>query len=366
MGSLESLFLYIASFTLAAVLMHLGLKRDQRVYIGLSLLIPILLASLRFSVGTDYNTYVSLYNNLSSLSLAEFINADSTLEITFFALAKLSAFITGDPTFFFAVSSFITMLFFYLGLKRLNIKHKALVYFLFLLIIFPLTLNLVRQGIAISICFYAFTFMIERRPWQYILWVLVAGLFHTTAFLLLPIYLFVNIVNLERQNGYLLFLIKLAGIAVLTYLLLPHAFNLLISLPFFEKYTLYETQIGEGDNYILYVQVAILAFAILFAKWVANLRNNTLYFFLLLFTTLEILFTTLGFTSAFIKRLALYFSLYNIALLTHFIDIFKDSTGKRMMYCILILYGLSYFYIAYYALGHAELFPYQTIFGAKS
>jgi hypothetical protein len=181
---------------------------------------------------------------------------------------------------------------------------------------------------------------------------------------MLPIYLLGGIVKGDRANAYLMFIVKLglAGLAIL--LLLPTLLGVVMSVPLFEKYNLYQTYIGEGNNYTIFIQGVIVFMGIIFAKWLAPQTGVRLYMFVILFALLEIIFTTLGFASSFIKRIGLYFSIFNIILLSTFTNIFSDGLGKKILWLLIALFGLAYFYLAYYQLGQAEIMPYKSIVGA--
>lgn len=359
---MESLLFYILAFILAAVLMYLGNRRNNKILIYLSLSIPVLIGGLRYGVGTDYPTYVSLFQNLSGLSLLSYFQNLPDIEFGFFLLMQLSFILTHGPELMFFISSLLTVAFFYVGLKRFKIKYFTLAYLLYLLIIFPITLNIVRQGLAMSICFFAFTYIVSRQPRRYIMWILIAGLFHTTSLMLLPAYFVGRIVRNSKESAYGALLLKLAIVLTPLFLLLPHIFDLLAAVPFFEKYIKYQTITGDGNNYMIYLQVLILGVVILtFNKLVAHDKRHIQYLFLL-FALLEILLTTLGFESSFMKRAALYFSFFSPLLLINFVDIFSDRLGKFLVYSVIVIYGIAYFYLAYYVLGQANIMPYHSIF----
>ena len=362
---MASLVFYLGSFIVSALLMWYGTERKNKVMIGLGLLAPILIGGLRFGVGTDFGNYVTIYNNLSHLSLDQYFALQSIdMEIGFYLLMKLSNFITSNYVFMFVASSFLTVLFFYLGLRRFNVKHSAIVYFLFLTISFPFSLNGVRQAIAVSICFYAFSFIMQRQWKRYITWVVVASLFHQSALILLPFY-FINrllpktIVNDKKKIDFTL--LKVFALAAVVFLLLPYVYSLLEAASIFGKYSTYQTIAAEGNNYIFYLKVALLGAVLLFYKRIIARNPKHVFFFILI--VLDIVLSTLGFVSPFIKRIALYFSLFSPLLLTPIIDVFSDKLGKFLSIALLITYGLAYFYLAYYVLGQSEIFPYQTIIG---
>lgn len=367
MSSIASLLFYLITFSLAALLMHYGMKRNNKPFIGLSLSIPILISSLRYDVGTDYITYVNIFDQLAPLSLTGYFNLQNIdLEIGFYFLIKLSDLLTGNYFPMLIISSFLIIFFFYLGLRKYNLKQTSIVYFLFLTTIFPFTFNGIRQGIAISICFYAFSFIITRLPKKYILWILIASLFHKSALFMLPFYFLNRIASKHKDlivNQVRFILPKIAVLAIGMLIFLPYLFDALQVFPFFAKYSAYETIEAEGNNNIFYLKLIILSIAILFYKRI--LQINQVYIYILLFAVLDLVLSTLGFISPFIKRIALYFSLFSPILLASIPNIFSDRLGKFLSYAFLILYGLLYFYIAYYQMGQSDIFPYQFISGDK-
>lgn len=366
MNNFESLLFYLICFSLSALLMYYGNKRNSKFVIGLSLGIPILIGGLRYGVGTDYPSYVAMYNDLSNLSFADFFsNIFSQIEVGFFILIKLSEFITGNYVFLFASSSLLTIIFFYLGLKRYAVKYPALVYLLFLLIIFPVTFNAVRQGVAMSICFYALSFVMKRDFRRYFIWIVVASLFHTTSLLLLPVYLLNGIIKKSSRNYDIKFYIKLGVIFLSMYLLLPFLFNLIVSNNLFDRYDKYIILKGSVDKYAFYIKLIIVTTILLFSKKIFAKKDRQTYYFFLLFTVLDLVFSTLGFSSTFIARIGWYFSFFNLILLTYLINIFSDKLGKTTVYFILIMYGLTYFFLFYFILGQSQIIPYVMIPGGN-
>lgn len=343
--------------------MYYGNKRKNKAIIVISLAIPVLIGSLRYGVGTDYGNYVSIYNNLSNLSFSNyFIGIASNLEFGFFTLVKISKLITGDYTFLFASSCFLTVLFFYKALKRYDIKHSALVYFLFLTTIFPTSFNTVRQSIAISICFFAFSYIIERKPKKYLLWIFIASLFHVSAIILLPFYFINRLVKNKKGHNKKFIIIKSLLLASIILLLLPYVYEFIQMIPFLNKYTIYQSISADGNNYIIYLNIVILAVILLFYKKLVLISNTNIYLYV--FTIMNIVLLTLGFASPFVKRIALYFSLFSPILMTYLCDIFSDRLGRFISYSLLILYGLLFFYISFYLMGQADIIPYRLLPGA--
>ncbi len=359
MSDASSLLLYISTFVLSSLLFGFGLKRNYRFvkYAGLAL--PIALASARYMVGTDYQTYISIYDNVSDLNLHQFLNAQNSFnELGYFLMFKLSRAITSGPYLMFALSSTLTMLFFYLGLNRHNLRNKGLTYFLYLMIIFPSTLNLVRQGLAISIVFFALSYLTDRNLKKFVLWILVASLFHISALAILPLYLINRIVKDNKSGRTVIF--KTFVLSTFLYFLLPEVIHLFSSIPLFSRYIRYQTtQVVAGNNLTFFLKAFVLSVILIFSRHLLKLNRKMIFY--ISFAVIELMLSTIGFTSAFMGRIALYLSPFSLLLVASLPLIFSDRLGKYFMTTLIVVYGLLYFYIAYYLLGQSDLFPYQLL-----
>lgn len=69
---------------------------------------------------------------------------------------------------------------------------------------FGYSLGIFRQMIAISICLMGFKYVLERKLYYYIIFILLAMTFHTTAIIMLPMY-WLNKINLENKFYQILF-----------------------------------------------------------------------------------------------------------------------------------------------------------------
>ena len=356
-----SLVFYVVMFSIAALLMWWGISRKSKLIVGFSLIIPILLSALRFNVGTDYSNYVLMFKDLSLVPFDQyFTQVFPKIEIGFYALIKLSSWITNGPFLMFLGSSALIVLFFYFGLKKYNLKHPSLIYFLYLMVIFPTTLNGIRQGIAAAICFYAITFIISRRPGKYLFWVFIASLFHISALFLAPLYLLNIVIKGKNEESLTKILLIFSAVAVAMLMALPYLFEVLATVPIFETYVQYLVPVNDGTDSGLYSKLAITAIVIIAAKWVIPRTEKNKYNYFIVFALLEVLISTIGF-SATIDRMALYFSFFSLFLIANFANVFKDTLGKIVVYSFIIIYGIAYFYLAYYVQNYGDVMPYQLI-----
>ncbi|MCA9319020.1 EpsG family protein, partial [Candidatus Saccharibacteria bacterium] len=253
-------------------------------------------------------------------------------------------------------------------MKRYKLRYPGLVFFLYLLTIFPATMNAVRQGVAVSIMFYAFTFILNKKPLKYTLLTLLAGLFHISALLLIPFYFLGRLFDVQKRSLHKLqllaksrFFIRLGLVLILLSLVMANVFTLVLGIPGFEKYELYLNLPEEGSNYIFYIRLFLLITILLLAKYTifkGDYRQNA---FIFAGAMVEIIILILGFASPFIKREALYFSPFLIMLLPNIINLLEQRVRYRFtLYTACLLYGISFFTVSYLLLDQANIIPYNS------
>jgi len=167
------LFLLIGSF----------LKQDKKIFI-LSFLIMLLIGGLRgISVGTDTINYKDLYSGveLKGFEVGYYYLNDYIIShgYNFQIMIFISMLLCLFPVFF--VSSKLS------SRPLLSVTLYVLLYFYFN------SFNVMRQSIAISLFFLALYFYHKNNKSGYIISIIVAALFHTTALIVLVIYPFYKI-----------------------------------------------------------------------------------------------------------------------------------------------------------------------------
>lgn len=362
MTDLMSVLVYLVSFTVAAVFVSYGLRNKIRLFAWIGILIPIVVGGFRYAVGTDYFNYVVIFRQYAQLGFVEYIEQNGIAEFGFFALNKISNYLIGDTRIMFLASVALAVVFFYLALTKYKLQHPGLVFFLFLTTIFPVMLNAVRQGIAVSIVFYAMTFIISRKPLRFVFWVLVASLFHISALLVLPFYFVGKLMDVQRK-GYLLaktrYFIKLSVLTVVLLAIVANVFAIVLSIPGFDRYELYLEINEESSNYVFYLKLALLLLIVVLARRMvfrSEYRQNA---FFLVGALTEIILLILGFTSPFIKREALYFAPFMIMLLPNLIYVLKGHRLQLLVRYSLAVYGIAFFVISYLILDQADIIPYS-------
>ncbi len=142
-------------------------------------------AGFRDGLGHDYDGYYDLLINGS-------FNEYTFKEPGFSLFSNVVYHTELSPVFFFLIMAIITNYLFITSFYRY--KNIFLIIFIYLTvsIYYFNTFNLVRQMAAASIFMYSIRFVEERKFLHYLLCILLATSFHTSAIYLLPIYFIVN------------------------------------------------------------------------------------------------------------------------------------------------------------------------------
>ena len=164
-------------------------------------IIIILVCGFRFGIGTDYGNYINIYNNLEEYP---------RIEKGFLCIIKISKFLrAGKPQLYIFLVSLVAI-----GLKILyftKLKNPFLAVFIYLcLYLFPLDFNVIRQGLASGIIYFAIERGRKKKKWQYFILVICASLFHSSVLIFLPLYPLTYMhVTLETKKLVKIFLIFL-------------------------------------------------------------------------------------------------------------------------------------------------------------
>ncbi len=187
--------IYLIVFVVSVFLFFLSERINNKflkwLAVTLGILIPTVLAGLRDrTIGSDTRGYGSVFYKWAAASssfsqyTAKVHSMGDLTDYGFHMLYFISSRFFADYHMGLFLASLITTTFFYLAYKRLKklfdipIWCGMLIYYLSM---YNTTLNMIRQSIAVSIVFFAFSFMLEKRYGWYIIWNLIAMLFHTSA-----------------------------------------------------------------------------------------------------------------------------------------------------------------------------------------
>jgi len=357
MNDTQSLLLYFSVFFSSAILVHYGIKFKRNYLIFLSFLFPVLLGSLRYGVGTDYSNYVILFNNFSKLPLEQFIYSNANnIEPGLYVVARIANIFPYAINLYFGLITFGTLFFLYLGLRRFRISYLPIALLLYYLMLFPISFNAVRQMLAVSIFFYATSFIYQKKLFKYVCLILLAALFHKSAILLIPVYI-VGIILPPKfrinTRTFVIILLTLSAVIVTG----QYMFTFLLNLSLLEKYSKYQYYSESATGLVLFTKLLILGSVTLMFN---RMRSYSNFAFIYIMSITEVMILILARGSIDLSRFSLYFSIFPIILLANLIRVFERNS-RYIVVAGLITYALAIFIISFYIKGGAEIFPYKAL-----
>lgn len=147
------------------------------------LIIMILIGGFREGIGVDYKNYTNWYLTGTR---------DNNIEVGFLAIMNVFRFFKLDITFLFFFFSFFTYLFAYLGIKKYTKKSSLpLVLYFMTPVLFLYSFTYIRQFLSVTIAFYAFSFLLQKKYWNYFLLMLIGVSIHYSC--LIPFLVFIAV-----------------------------------------------------------------------------------------------------------------------------------------------------------------------------
>ena len=297
--------------------------------------IMTLILGLRGDMATDHERYTNFFNRISSVDLKEALTGDFVMENGFAVFNKVISLVSDSTVVLMLVIAIITM-----GLITFAFKEKTKIPWLALLLFFTVgdyfdSFNLVRQIMAVAICFFATRYMAKGKKnfFKYVALVLLASTFHQASLIMIPMFFLMRLRYTKRTV--LIYL----GVGAFAYAFLAQIINKFIE--WFPQYDMYADYKGVVVNFnsvlpnlgvLLFVLVCIYFFGIEFDTTDSNNRIA------LHGATLAVLFLTLGMNMYIAARFAHFFKPFVIVAAVNVINNFKLKGNKKaLIYAVSIV-----------------------------
>ena len=330
-------FFIIFLISLAALSSNLKTQKSSgKSFVIFSFALIIIFQALRKpTVGIDVVTYLSFFERLGLNSINDFLALYSGVEPGFLYYNKLINVFTSDHQIFLGiVSATIFIPIAYVIYKNSSNFYLSVIY-LITLGIYNFTFSGIRQSLAIGIAFLSYEF-IKRKQWvRFLLSILLASTFHTSALIFLPAYLLYNI---KIYKKYFLFVM---GIISLIFVFK----SFLIRLIVFNGLGKYESQIldeSTGAYTMFFVMLTIYITSLLLQGKTKNpVSLNAFSNFMLVAVVIQISASE----SQVSMRAGYYYYIFTILLLPEMITAFYSKKDKIFVGAISVLFGLVFYYI---------------------
>jgi len=298
-------------------------------------------SAFRYYCGTDYANYLKIFKNIRNHNL------DNGIEWLFTLLNRFIAWLGGDYRWLMVVTSTIFLWFVFRTIFRDSPVPEAGIYLLVAMGYYFAAFNGIRQMCGAAILLFSLRYVQERKLFKFLICVIIAGGFHTTCFVFLPIYWISN-VHIRP-----LFMILITAIIFLGSSIFANWINRVMLLT---KYAGYATTGGDGDSrwISLLIYICVLAIASLFYQDDPKYR---LYYNLQM---IVVWFGALNTQVSWIRRIQWTFGLPSIILVPMVLASIKDSRVKNLLsFAVTILFAI-YIYIITVRVGKHDVLPYRT------
>jgi len=320
-------------------------------FIMLIILTLSLVAGFRWQVGTDYTTYA---NNYFSYSITPLQELSLFNEPGIRLISKIASYIYDDPATMFLLSSIITV-----GLSTWTI-YKYSNFFVVSILLYVFigawhgSFNGIRQYLACAVLFAGHRYIIDKKFWKYLLIVLIASLFHISAFAMLLVYF----VPRSQMN------IKKIMILVISVIIALYSYEYIFGIIDNILQSRSDLNIENIGSYLT-EDLSILRILVMLAPPVLSFfvtKKNELseednFYINMLFVNAAIYI--ISSRSAYLARFAMYTNIY---MALGFPRIFKGTTKKSRTLIIYISMVLFFLYWAYEIYITPNLYNFQWIF----
>lgn len=306
-------------------------------------IIIVLFVICRFDVGYDYKTYYTmLYPEPNVRQIAR-------LELIPQCIYIISNYMK-SPFFLFAAFTIPTYILVFITIHRYS-KNEFESIIVFITIFFLESMCYLRQWLAISIIFYSFKYVKEKRLLKYTILCVVAFFVHRSSIIAFPIYFVYN---------YVPYIFSILG-TVFLILLKNKILNIFLGIGSYGHYLkrIIDNELS-GSKYMRYLYVILFLYMLVLGTFNKRIKNGNAQKMLSVFVlTLSVPF----FLGMMGSRICLYYYVYILLLYPCILDGYK--TTDRVM--LLIPFYLIYLILLILSLKNpvkSLYIPYQLYFFA--
>ena len=371
------MFIYLSVFILSILFARLCDGSEKWIYrlffAALAVLTPALLAGLRdYGVGHDTTIYVDdtyreilEYKDLGLLTfLRAAVDGEFTQEPFYCFLNYIGLQLGPEVNYVYFVVSLVTIALVFNAIYLYREKASMpLMMFAFLFLFFNISLNTIRQTVAISLALNVYLYL-ERKQWiTSAVFLVLMLLSHTTSVVFL---LFLLLYVAVQKKAGMKVLVGMALVVPIILMMLDDLILLAISLNIvpmrFAVYMSDEAETAVMKTAILFgwiVLGAMLWGGYSLLKNEETSRETVFVFNVKLFSNLLILASTV---SLWAFRMAYYFGVFDILFIPRVIRLISEEDEKKGRFLTVLFVGLIVFYW-YWSIIHNnenETYPYKS------
>ncbi|MGM9849288.1 MAG: EpsG family protein [Bacilli bacterium] len=370
------MLIYISMFIIEYILckLYVRLKDNNKLLILLGLiivLIPSIIAGLRdYTVGTDIKVYGEyMYHMSLKASIFNFLQAMNYMDILYLLTTYIISNIFHNLSVLLFVIQFLNCFVVFKAVKKLDRNEIPIAYFIYLTTLYFRQLNLLRQGLALSLCILAFSYLSkENNNRKYFKYTILAIFFHSSAIISLLIYFIYKKYNQKAKNiginKKIITVILFLAVAVIS-IFFKDIIKIITQIGILgEKYTYNYFKQFMGNTGIDWAgfifRLLIFSTMILF-KRNSKIKNNIGdYNFYCIVSIIDMVFWNLNLYVKYMMRLAFYFSciifIFYIPKTKYFFT--KSFMNQAFSKTLTIIAFLGYWYFKFVFQNAGNVYPY--------
>lgn len=289
------------------------------------------------------------------------VNTEPGYRILIYALSLFSM----DPHFILFALQFLTMLFLmFFAYKCRNKTSMAFVVLIYMLVWYYQSFSIMRQGLAMTISFFAAALLMDKKYVWSIFWLLIAFSIHSSSLVMLVLFALILLSQSKmREKVKSIIFGVYSGLLVICGVFFDQIIYFLIEvvniLPKqYSKFFVAPEGVDTNWSTILFSLFFIVA-SIIYLKYGKKDRVDGRLIFSLLIT--NFVFLMLGFKVDFIYRFGYYFEILGLFLLIPNLPLItKDNTKRFLIASASVLVLFSLFWYRMIVHDWANMVPYQS------
>ncbi len=299
------------------------------------------ISGIRWMVGTDYPTYLDLYNKIDLNSVATSLkNIPQDFGFVVFQFGVKNLF-PGDFSIFFA-AALITLLFLFIGIRNFSVKTSDAFFVYFFMGFYVQSFNSVRQSIAVTLVFMSFSIVEKGRKISF-LFFLIAFTFHASSIFA---WMLIYVSRRRRFSVY-------TSLLIMSISFLSSIFFSLVSID--QIVSFFNPRYGgylEGQGAGLGTQLNIL-FNLALLLWIVKFSKGNFPYYLVNLIVIGIATLIVALSFVTIGRLTSYFTIFYVVL----IPLVLQNQKTRIKFLIFVVLLV---YFGFFASKYNEVIPYQS------
>lgn len=361
------IIVFIISFLLSIVVNKVSKK--SKILGNVLLFVLILFLSIfggirNFEIGTDVEVYGVKWFNYACLysDFSSYVSIIKSSDVGYLLLNFIVSRISHNPSFFLFVVQLITNSLIIITLYKYRDKiNFPISLLLFLCIFYCRFFNILRQSIALAICFYSFSFLDKDKNVKFVILSIIASFFHFTAIFNLILLLIKLICKLNGKKKYfLLFMVFISTLFMTFYIEQTISILYKYGIVNFRIFN-YLNRYSNSGSYVSFESIfkfLIITFMIFNNKTLVKKYNS--FDFLMYCTILEFLLFQIRRVILYADRISLYFGVLLMISYPFSVRNCTLSKQKKMIiYLVSFILLFTYWYYVFVYKGSCEVYPFK-------